>query len=98
MPRVASPSGPIHPQLLALLALAGAFSSYRMSHLDFHVVERKPTRFRAVLQRFGRETEGATLIEYGLLVLLIGVLCVVAIKTLGSGINNTLNSAGNGMP
>jgi len=59
---------------------------------------RRLTRLARRVGKLGRDTEGATLVEYGLLVLLIGVLCVVAIRVLGSGINNTLNSAGNSMP
>jgi Flp pilus assembly pilin Flp len=50
------------------------------------------------IRKFWRETEGAALVEYGLLVLLIAALCIVAIRALGSGINNTMNSAGNAMP
>ena len=69
-----------------------------MRHLDSHEERRHAKRFVAALQGFVRETDGATLVEYGLLVLLIGALCIVAIKSLGSGINNTLNSAGNSMP
>jgi pilus assembly protein Flp/PilA len=34
-----------------------------------------------------RREEGATLVEYGLLVALIAVACVVAITTLGGGIS-----------
>jgi pilus assembly protein Flp/PilA len=87
-----------HPPLLALLVLAEAISFYRMSHLDTDAPEPYSEPFRARLRRFIRDTDGATLVEYGLLVLLIAALCIVAIKTMGSGINNTLNSAGNSMP
>ena len=69
-----------------------------MSNLDTYAVERHSKPFRARLQKFIRDTDGATLVEYGLLVLLVAALCIVAIKTMGSGINNTLNSAGNSMP
>jgi pilus assembly protein Flp/PilA len=61
-------------------------------------VPKSPSGFLAALRRFGRDTDGATLVEYGLLVLLIAALCIVAIRALGSGINNTMNAAGNAMP
>jgi len=50
------------------------------------------------VRNFARDEEGAALVEYGLLVLLIAVLCIVAVKTLGTKVSNTLNSAGNAMP
>jgi pilus assembly protein Flp/PilA len=40
-----------------------------------------------------RREEGAALIEYGMLVMLVALLCIVAIKTVGSKINNSFNSA-----
>lgn len=69
-----------------------------MSHLESHAVKRHTELVRSRLKGFVRDTDGATLVEYGLLVLLIAALCIVAIKTMGSGINNTLNAAGNSMP
>jgi Flp pilus assembly pilin Flp len=55
-------------------------------------------RFVSVIRKFGSETEGAAIVEYGLLILLIAVLCIVAIRVLGSSISNTMNSASNQMP
>ena len=52
----------------------------------------------SAIKKFSVDDEGAALIEYGLLVLLIAVLCIVTVKVLGSKINNTLNSAGSDMP
>ena len=54
--------------------------------------------FGSVLKRLGTDDEGAAIVEYGLLILLIAVLCIVAIKVLGSSISNTMNSASNQMP
>ncbi len=51
---------------------------------------------KGLLGRFMQDEEGATLLEYGMLVLLIAVLCVVAIKSIGSKIStgfNTINTA-----
>ena len=56
------------------------------------------SRLTNAVRNFVRDDEGAALVEYGLLVLLIAVLCIVAIKTLGTRVSNTLNSAANAMP
>jgi len=56
------------------------------------------SRFVSAVRRFSSDSEGAAIVEYGLLILLIAVLCIVAIKVLGSSISNTLNSASNQMP
>ena len=49
-------------------------------------------RLTAIARNFVKEEEGAALLEYGMLVLLIAVLCIVAIKTIGSKISNGFNS------
>ena len=54
--------------------------------------------FGSALKKFASNNEGAALVEYGLLVLLIAVLCIATIKLLGSKINNTMNAAGSSMP
>lgn len=46
---------------------------------------------------FGDET-GAALIEYGLLALLIAVLCIVAMQTVGSKVGNGFNSVNINIP
>jgi len=56
------------------------------------------SRFVSAVRMFSSDSEGAAIVEYGLLILLIAVLCIVAIKVLGSSISNTLNSASNQMP
>ena len=45
------------------------------------------------LARFAREDDGATLVEYVLLVALLAVLCVGAVALLGTSANTKLNSA-----
>ena len=45
-----------------------------------------------------RGEDGAALIEYGMLVMLIALLCIIAIKTVGSKINNSFNSANQLLP
>jgi pilus assembly protein Flp/PilA len=41
---------------------------------------------RKLLTRFAKNEEGAALVEYGMLVGLIAVLCVAAVTTLGTTI------------
>jgi pilus assembly protein Flp/PilA len=41
---------------------------------------------RKLITRFAKNDEGAALIEYGMLVGLIAVICVAAVKTLGTTI------------
>ena len=40
------------------------------------------------LKRFLKDEEGASLVEYGLLVGLIAVVCIVAVTALGTGVND----------
>ena len=49
----------------------------------------------SVLNAFAREEEGATMVEYGIMVALIAVVCIGAVITLGGSVNgvfNTINS------
>jgi pilus assembly protein Flp/PilA len=45
------------------------------------------------LINFCKDEEGASMVEYGLLVALIAVLCIGAIQTLSGGIQTTFNTA-----
>lgn len=42
----------------------------------------------SVLRRFAREEEGASMVEYGLLVALIAVACIATIGLLGGQLNS----------
>jgi len=42
---------------------------------------------RKLVTRFAKNEEGAALVEYGLLVGLIAVVCIAAVGTLGTTIN-----------
>jgi pilus assembly protein Flp/PilA len=56
----------------------------------------RPTLFSAcfsALARFWRDEDGATLVEYVLLIALIAVVCVGAVALLGTNANTKLNSA-----
>ena len=50
---------------------------------------------RAAARRFWNDEEGATLVEYVLLVALIGAVCVGAVTLLGTNANNKLTTAAN---
>jgi len=52
----------------------------------------------AFTRRFLKDEDGAALIEYGMLALLIAVLCIVAIKTIGSKVSNGFNSVNTALP
>ena len=52
----------------------------------------------AVTRSFLKDEDSAALIEYGMLALLIAVLCIVAIKTIGSKVSNGFNSVNSALP
>ena len=45
-----------------------------------------------LINRFRREEEGAALVEYGMLVGLIAVICVVAVTTLGTEVSTAFSN------
>jgi pilus assembly protein Flp/PilA len=55
-------------------------------------------RLRSMICRFVEDEAGAALIEYGLLALLIAVLCIVALQTVGSKVGNGFNSVNINIP
>jgi pilus assembly protein Flp/PilA len=50
------------------------------------------TQLLAASKNFVRDEEGASLVEYGLLLALIAVVCIAAVTTLGTSISTMLNS------
>jgi pilus assembly protein Flp/PilA len=46
---------------------------------------------RKLINRFRRDDEGAALVEYGMLVGLIAVICVVAVTTLGTEVSTAFS-------
>lgn len=52
---------------------------------------------RAV-RAFLREEQGATLVEYGLLLLIIGALAVVTVKQIGSKVSKGFESVNSSLP
>lgn len=41
-----------------------------------------------------RDDEGATMVEYGLMVALIAVVCILAVQTIGTKLNSTFTAVG----
>lgn len=52
----------------------------------------------AAFRAFGKSEEGASLVEYGLLVALIAAICVVIIKAIGVKVNTAFANVNNQMP
>ena len=49
------------------------------------------------LKNFLRDDEGATMVEYGLMVALIAVVCIAAVTLMGQGISGMFDSATDGL-
>ena len=49
----------------------------------------------AAQTKFVRDEEGASLVEYGLLLSLVAVVCIVAITSLGTSISTMLSTLAN---
>ena len=50
---------------------------------------------RNLVTRFAKNDEGAALVEYGMLVGLIAVICVVAVTTLGTEVSTAFSNIAN---
>ncbi len=50
------------------------------------------TKLLAVHPKFVRDEEGASLVEYGLLLSLVAVVCIAAVTLLGSNISGLLST------
>jgi pilus assembly protein Flp/PilA len=48
----------------------------------------------SVVQNFRRRDEGATMVEYGLMLALIAVICLVAVSAVGTGSQGMFTSVG----
>ncbi len=53
------------------------------------------TKLLAASTKFVRDEDGASLVEYGLLLSLVAVVCIVAISTLGSSISTMFTNLAN---
>lgn len=55
-------------------------------------------RHVGVVRQLIRDEEGATLLEYGILVMLIAVVSVVAVRLMGSKVSGTFTAANAALP
>ena len=46
----------------------------------------------SILKRFAKDESGATAIEYGLIAALIAVVCITAMKSVGTNLTNKFNA------
>lgn len=56
------------------------------------------SKFASLARSFVRDDEGATLLEYGMLVLLIAVLSIVAVKAIGTKISTGFSTVESSLP
>ncbi|HEV3168576.1 MAG TPA: Flp family type IVb pilin [Isosphaeraceae bacterium] len=50
------------------------------------------TKLIATVKSFVRDEEGATMVEYGLMLALIAVICLTAVTSVGTGAKSMFNS------
>jgi len=55
-------------------------------------------RLMVVARNFVAQEDGAALLEYGMLVLLIAVLCIVAVQQIGKKVSNGFTSVNAALP
>jgi pilus assembly protein Flp/PilA len=51
-----------------------------------------------MFERFIREEEGATMVEYALMLALIAIVCITAVTLIGNRANSVFNSIANSLP
>ncbi len=51
-----------------------------------------------LMKQLHRDEAGATMVEYGLIVALIAVVCITAVTLLGSRVSQMFTSVGNDLP
>jgi pilus assembly protein Flp/PilA len=57
----------------------------------------KDLRMRKLINRFRRDEEGAALVEYGMLVGLIAVICIAAVTLLGQEVSDAFSAIANAL-
>jgi pilus assembly protein Flp/PilA len=50
------------------------------------------------LKNFFKDEEGATMVEYALMLALIAVVCITAVQLIGTRANTTFNTSANALP
>jgi len=67
------------------------------SNLDLGQGDRME-KIKQLTRAFVQDESGATLLEYGMLVLLIAVLCIAAIKSIGTKISAGFTTVDSNLP
>jgi pilus assembly protein Flp/PilA len=52
---------------------------------------------RNFIKRFSQDESGATMVEYGLMIALIAVVCIGAVRALGTNVQGSFNASSNAM-
>jgi pilus assembly protein Flp/PilA len=60
----------------------------------FRIGEISMAKFVASVKKFVSGEEGATMVEYGLMLALIAVICLTAVTTVGTGAKSMFTSVG----
>ena len=55
-------------------------------------------RITALVRRFVKNDEAATMVEYALMLSLIAVVCIVAVQLIGTNANTIFNSIAGSLP
>ena len=69
---------------------AGKLYHKKLNFLQVSV--KREIYMQRLISRFRRDDEGAALVEYGMLVGLIAVICVVAVTTLGTEVSTAFSA------
>jgi pilus assembly protein Flp/PilA len=77
-----------HPQFSPKARRPGVICLVILTDIDMKTII-------AQAKRFAREEEGATMVEYGLMVALIAIVCITAITTVGTKLNSIFVEIGN---
>lgn len=56
------------------------------------------TRITAVVRRFVKNDEAATMVEYALMLSLIAIVCIVAVGLIGTNANGIFNNIAAALP
>ena len=56
------------------------------------------SRAKALIRRFARKEEAATMVEYALMLSLIAVVCIIAVTLIGSNANLIFNNIATNLP
>ena len=69
-----------------------------LTHHPNPSVEEAMARITALVRRFVKNDEAATMVEYALMLSLIAVVCIVAVQLIGTNANAIFNSIAGSLP